>query len=303
MRIFNINTEQEISPSIINKITLKERVIDEANKGNNIIQDILFNKSTTRSFLITKLNHQKIFFNNCKFRYINFDIANIEFNNCIFEKCNFIFLKDVKFNNCNGTKTSYFSCNGEYVILKGLIEIINTFGFDNTDNFKSDSIFELKIINSPDFQNLEIKYNKNQEKIKEQFELEQKREEKLASGDFIGYKIINVPYLVLLKFDKDTQFVNLIKSKSRANKAIVKDFIRLVEDKSTIVNYSHSDYLKYEIGKEVYPDSFDSDYREICGHGIHFCINPKDCYAHVNIDMSKDTYNNLIDNLIKNDNN
>lgn len=77
------------------------------------------------------------------------------------------------------------------------------------------------------------------------------RKNNIKLGNIIGYKVINVPYLIVLKFDKDTEFVNLHESKSRSNKAIVKDMIRLTNNETEIINYNYPDLLKYEIGKEI----------------------------------------------------
>lgn len=295
MRIFDINTEEEIMPSSMSRVTMTERVLDEANKGNKVISNILFNKSYSRGYLDLVDNGKKIIFNNCKFNYIDFTISNVEFNNCIFTRCNFIALSNVKLNNCDGTCSSIFGSNTHLLILGGTIEIINTRHF-SIHPFNDDCSFVLKVKNSPDFLELEKAYTK----FENQRKLDQLHQKSLINESLQGYKIIHVPYLVVLGFENDTRFVNLHKDKSRADKAIVKDLIPLTKDKDAIINYAFSDKLEYKIDHPVYPNDFDIFPGHDCGPGIHFCINPLDCRKHAGLNMTNNEYEELIHKNIHN---
>ena len=119
------------------------------------------------------------------------------------------------------------------------------------------------------------------------FELSLSRDEdmivwKKVLVEKIKYNDYKEPYyehvIVKLKIPKDAS-VLFTPSKCRASRAIVLGFYPCayggeayeLDMTSAISWYNHS--FKYNLGEEIVPDYFNSDWRKTCSHGIHFFRN------------------------------
>jgi len=99
-----------------------------------------------------------------------------------------------------------------------------------------------------------------------------------SDGEFIGWKKVADKWLVKLRVPEDAKRSSATTQKCRCDKAEVlaitdldgNDFIEQI----TSVRYTTA--TTYEVGKMVYPDSFDDDRWKECSHGIHFFINKQD---------------------------
>ena len=90
-------------------------------------------------------------------------------------------------------------------------------------------------------------------------------------GSFIGWKKCRSNVLVKLLIPEDAKRSSATSRKCRASKAIVLEVIGAKKGFSTNnVNFV------YEVGKEVFSDSFDKDRWNECSHGIHFFITKKE---------------------------
>ena len=98
-----------------------------------------------------------------------------------------------------------------------------------------------------------------------------------SDGAFIGWKKVK-EHLVMLEIPEDAQRCSCTSQKCRCDKAKVLGITNLVTDESVskIVNDGYSPSVTYEVGKIVYPDSFDDNRWNECSHGIHFFINKQD---------------------------
>ena len=98
-----------------------------------------------------------------------------------------------------------------------------------------------------------------------------------SEGSFIGWKKIN-KVLIKLEIPEDARRSSATTKKCRCDKAKVLGFYDLNStelniDKIINNSYNTCEYIK---GEMVYPDSFDEDRWNECGHGIHFFINKQD---------------------------
>ena len=98
-----------------------------------------------------------------------------------------------------------------------------------------------------------------------------------SEGSFIGWKKIN-KILIKLEIPEDARRSSATTKKCRCDKAKVLGFYDLNStelniDKIINNSYNTCEYIK---GEMVYPDSFDEDRWNECGHGIHFFINKQD---------------------------
>lgn len=111
-----------------------------------------------------------------------------------------------------------------------------------------------------------------------------------------GYKIVEARFLVKLSFPEDAELVNVNEDKSRADKAFVESVKLLKEfDGGGVTNYDYS-IANYRVGEEIYPDYFDDDVNNKCGHGIHFCVDPEYLERHFSL---KSEEKNLIREYVK----
>lgn len=90
-------------------------------------------------------------------------------------------------------------------------------------------------------------------------------------GEFIAWKKGSDGHVIKLKIRKSYKRASCLKSrKCRAEKV----YVMSIEDRNgNQVRECEGWYLhefKYEVGKEVTPDSYDDDIRVECTHGIHF---------------------------------
>lgn len=98
-----------------------------------------------------------------------------------------------------------------------------------------------------------------------------------SEGAFIGWKKVDV-YLVKLEIPEDAKRSSATTNKCRCDKAKVLEVVSLITNESIkcVINVKFQYRLVYEVGKTVYPDSFDDDRWNECSHGIHFFINKQD---------------------------
>ena len=98
-----------------------------------------------------------------------------------------------------------------------------------------------------------------------------------SEGAFIGWKKVDMKYLVKLRIPEDARRLSAASKKCRCDKAIVLDITSLDEEIhfDEVVNYNHNETI-YKVGEVVYPDSFDEDRWNECSHGIHFFVDKKD---------------------------
>lgn len=105
--------------------------------------------------------------------------------------------------------------------------------------------------------------------------------------------------VIKLQIPEDAQRVSGVTRKCRCDKAIVEcitDILGQTSDKKYgainitekqcilyILNSYFNPYFKYEVGKEVRPNSFDSVRWRECSYGIHFFVNKKDLAEYFNI--------------------
>ena len=98
-------------------------------------------------------------------------------------------------------------------------------------------------------------------------------------GSFIGWKKViddgGTEYIVELLIPDDAKRSSATSRKCRCSYAIVQSVTK--NDKSqekvqSVINHNFSTETVYEVGKPVYPDSFDDDRWMECSNGIHFFI-------------------------------
>ena len=97
-----------------------------------------------------------------------------------------------------------------------------------------------------------------------------------SEGSFVAWKKVN-NFLVKLEIPEDARRSSATSNKCRCDKALVVDIEDLytVEHPKRIVNNNYCKCV-YEVGKMVYPDSFDEDRWNECSHGIHFFMDKQD---------------------------
>ena len=105
-------------------------------------------------------------------------------------------------------------------------------------------------------------------------------------GEFVGYKkccyvgdYCICICIVKLLIPEDAKRSSAFSNKCRCSKAIVIGIFDLDGNELEDIDEAFSDYdrtFTYEVGKEVYPDSFDDDRFEECSHGIHFFMTFKE---------------------------
>lgn len=264
MIVKNKNTNQKLG---IN--TTGTKIVQFLTLNSNTIKDLEFG-TTSRGII---RDTQNVIFENCNFNYVTFaDIRKASFKNChFFIKCEFaVYVDEIDFDNCHGD----IHLLSEYRSYFGKMNITSC------DFNVNASYTQLKLANIVDSPSL----NPIQEKIEQlrlEYELELEENRKLRESLKYGYKVVYAPILVKLSFPTDAELINLNKSKSRASKAKVES-ISIIKgfDGEGVTNYNYPDHLNYKIGEIIYPDSFDDNPNEDCGHGIHFCVNPKNlsCY-------------------------
>ena len=93
----------------------------------------------------------------------------------------------------------------------------------------------------------------------------------IAAGDLIGWKKLSGGVIaeLLIPF-RARRTATPVGRKCRAELAVVK---ALLDPDGEPVERAYdrlSGTLRYEVGKEVWPDSYDDDFRVECTHGIHF---------------------------------
>lgn len=105
-----------------------------------------------------------------------------------------------------------------------------------------------------------------------------------SEGSFIGWKVARdmhnpVYYLIKLQIPASAKRSSATTRKCRCDKAKVVGIYNLTgvkARKQMVVNYAYDTETVYEVGKMVYPNSFDPNRWEECSCGIHFFINKQD---------------------------
>ena len=101
-----------------------------------------------------------------------------------------------------------------------------------------------------------------------------------SEGSFVAWKIVwDFPnsYLVKLEIPADAKRSSATTKKCRCSKALVLDIENLKngEHLDKVVNMNYAKCV-YEVGKMVYPDSFDENRWYECSNGIHFFMDRQD---------------------------
>ena len=86
-------------------------------------------------------------------------------------------------------------------------------------------------------------------------------------GSFVAWKKCRNDVIVKLLIPEDAKRSSATSRKCRASKAVVLEVIGAEKGIS-----KNDETFVYEVGKEVFPDSFDDDRWNECSHGIHFFI-------------------------------
>jgi hypothetical protein len=282
MTIIDRNTGIEIKPNSYRRVSGTDRIIECLLNGTNII-DIIFG-TTSRGIIDWKEIPSEVIFNNCTFNYVTFKtVSNCTFKNCYFKKCEFYSMKDVILENCTGISSELYNSDDLFMLL-GNCSFTDCSGLTFMGQIDPNAI--IKSTNCPNL-------NKALDKV-EQFKkyIEDKKRESNELRKYIkyGYKVVNAPVLVKLSFPDEADIINLDRDKSRASMAFVEDVypINYFEGKG-VTNTEYEPFCNYEVGKIVYPDSFNINPDEECGHGIHFCKDIENLtkYACLNSDQIK----------------
>ena len=105
-----------------------------------------------------------------------------------------------------------------------------------------------------------------------------------SDGAFIGWKKVN-NVLIKLEIPADAKRSSATTNKCRCDKAKVLGFYNALGteelDITELVNDEYEE-CKYVKGEMVYPDFFDEDRWNECGHGIYFFINKQDAINYNN---------------------
>lgn len=267
MKIFDRTTNREIY-TLSSKDTGTDRVLEQYKvaKGNEIT-NITFG-STARGTINGQYFPSTIVFKDCTFRYVTFiNLDNYSFINCTFTKCYFRSSANIKMVDCIGHE-SFFD-DYKYT-LSGNCVFDNCKGISFNGSIDPDS--NITIHNTPELQFL-VNVLKEKRKLEEEDRL---KALELRKSIKYGYKVVNAKVLVKLSFPDEVDIVNLDKDKSRASGAMVESVHIINNFKEEGVTNKAYCKTEYKVGQMVYPDHFNANPREDCGHGIHFCKNIDD---------------------------
>jgi hypothetical protein len=282
MKIFDKELESEIKPMSRSRISGTDRVIECFIKAKGAdITNVIFG-TTSRGFIDGRKIPNGISFDNCVFNYINFKtISECTFKNCHFNKCLFASMRNIVLENCTGcySKVSHYT---NAFILTGNCSFINCNGleFDGYIDLNA----TIKSINCPD---LDIALTRSEQRKKDIEDAKRKNDELRKSIKYV-YKVVSAQVLVKLSLPDEAEIVNLDKDKSRANMAFVEAVYPINNfGGEGVTNTNYNQNCNYEIGKMVYPDSYDPNPYQECGHGIHFCkdINSLRTYCDLTSDQ------------------
>ena len=94
-----------------------------------------------------------------------------------------------------------------------------------------------------------------------------------SDGAFIGWKKVN-NYIIKLQILEDSKRSSATTRKCRCDKALVLEIQNIDGSASGLNSIFNNKFAtcNYEVGKIVYPDSFDENRWNECSHGIHFFI-------------------------------
>lgn len=276
MKIFDRTTGLEIFPRIKSRSAGTDRVIEcfLKTRGEDIT-DITFGV-TSRGCINGKILPKNVVFNRCKFCYVDFnEMSDCTFINCDFVNCDFLGLANVTMKDCNGfgslvSKTISGKC--EFTNCCGI-----QFNYKNSINVPHDA--DIISNNTPALDKL-LKFIEEKKRLAEEARL---KNLELRKSVKCGYKVVNAPVLVKLSFPDEAEIVNLDKAKSRASVAMVES-VHIINDFGAegVTNRSYKP-CRYEVGQLVYPDSYDPNPDQDCGHGIHFCKNIEDLREYGNL--------------------
>lgn len=98
------------------------------------------------------------------------------------------------------------------------------------------------------------------------------------TGEFIGYKKVSKNRIIKLSIPADANRSSAFSEKCRCSKAIVIEIQDIngnkLEDRAAYGLFNSN--FRYEVGKTILPDRFDTNRYKECGHGIHFFMDRKD---------------------------
>jgi hypothetical protein len=105
-----------------------------------------------------------------------------------------------------------------------------------------------------------------------------------SDGSFVGWKKISTysenysgTYLVKLRIPDDARRCSANMTKCRCDKAEVLEIMNIeTNEKVDVITNINEVECVYKVGKMVYPDSFDENRWNECGHGIYFFINKQE---------------------------
>lgn len=104
----------------------------------------------------------------------------------------------------------------------------------------------------------------------------------IPDGSIIGYKKLYLPcghtsVIATLRIDEHVPRTGtLVGRKCRAGSA----FVLAISDGNRSAVSTHNQYLQYNVGSHVFPDSYDPDPRVECTHGIHFFLTREEAEAY-----------------------
>lgn len=263
MKIFDRITNKEILPRVKSRSVGTDRVIEcFLNTRGAEITNIIFG-STSRGYVDGEGLPRNIVFNGCKFNYVYFiNMSDCTFINCEFYKCEFVGnMSSIIMRDCSGTE-SVTDYSG---FISGNCEFTNCNGIFFNGGISSDA--NIVANNTPALEKLLARIEENR-RLAEEARL---KSLELRKSIKYGYKVVSAPVLVKLSFPDEAELVNLDKDKSRASVAMVESVHVINDFGAEGVTNRQYNRCEYRVGELVFPDSYDPNPNQDCGHGIHFC--------------------------------
>ena len=213
--------------------------------------------------LLKEKNNSEIDFRKAQFDdntdLSNLDLHSINFKDAIGENINF---SNSNLSNANFTGTRFEHANFENADLRGAILKDCDLRFANFTNADCrGTIFECTIMEYSNHTNIKVDDTTKNYKM-----------HCPESGAFVGYKKCYNNRIVTLLIPEDAKRVSATTSPCRCSKAKVINITDFEGGEHFTEAYSlcSNNGFKYELGKMVYPDSFNEDRWMESTHGIHF---------------------------------
>lgn len=275
MKIFDRITNKEILPRVKSRSVGTDRVIEcFLNTRGAEVTNIIFG-STSRGYVDGEGLPRNIVFNGCKFNYVHFNhMSDCTFINCEFYKCEFIgSISNMIMRDCSGigSSTDYSGS------ISGNCEFTNCNGILFNGEISPDA--NIVANNTPALEKLLARIEENRRLA----EVARLKSLELRKSIKYGYKVVNAPVLVKLSFPEEAELVNIDKDKSRASVAMVESVHVINDFGAEGVTNKQYNRCEYRVGELVFPDSYDPNPNQDCGHGIHFCKNIEDLKEYGNL--------------------